>query len=162
SRRYHAPPPAHPTSTKRRNEEVGMLDQQLQSPPTVPPTAPPTAQEVAQRAADTMTPTERQELAANVVQGLDTAEQQKARAEGVVNAVPNEARQDLAASVVHSLDTPEQRQIAAERALGALPTDQQQQVARSVLGQPDGRTQQRLWYIVIWTMTAAIFVFGLM
>jgi uncharacterized membrane protein YbhN (UPF0104 family) len=31
-----------------------------------------------------------------------------------------------------------------------------------VLGRPDQRTRQILWYIVAWTMAAAIFVFGAM
>jgi hypothetical protein len=35
-------------------------------------------------------------------------------------------------------------------------------LAEGVLGVPDRRTQQILWYIVVWTMVAAIFVFGTM
>ena len=46
--------------------------------------------------------------------------------------------------------------------IAALPTEQRQQLAESVLGSPDQRTRQVLWYIVIWTMAAAIFVFGAM
>jgi hypothetical protein len=80
---------------------------------------------------DTLTPAEQRDLAAAVVQSLDTPEQQKA-AEGVVGALPNEAKQDL------------------------------QDLAESLLGRPDGKTQQNLWCIVVWTMAAAIFVFGSM
>jgi hypothetical protein len=96
------------------------------------------------------------------VQGLDTPEQQKAAAEGVVGALPTEAKQDLAATVVQSLDTPQQQRAAAEAVVGALPTEQRQQLAEGVLGIPDQRTQQNLWYIVIGVMGLAIFIFGSM
>jgi hypothetical protein len=67
---------------------------------------PSTAQGAAERAMDTLTPVEQQNLAAAVVQTMDTPQQQQAAAEGVVGALPNEAKQDLAATVVQSLDTP--------------------------------------------------------
>jgi hypothetical protein len=89
-------------------------------------------------------------------------EQQKAAVDGVVGAMTTEAKQDLAATVVQSLDTPEQQRAAAEGAVGALSTQQRQQLAENVLGRPDRETRQNLWYIVIWTMAAAIFVFGSM
>jgi len=106
----------------------------------------------------------KQDLAATVIQGLDTPQQQQAAAEGVVGALPAEAKQDLAATVVQSLDTPQQQRAAAEGVVGALPAEQRQQLAEGVLGlgPPDPKTQQNLWYIVIWTMAAAIFVFGSM
>ena len=63
---------------------------------------------------------------------------------------------------MQSLDTPEQKRAAAEGVVGALSTDQRQQLAESLLGRPDRKTRQNLWYIVIWTMAAAIFVFGSM
>ena len=122
----------------------------------------PTAQGAAERAMNALTPVEQQDLAAAVVKTLDTPEQQQAAAEGVVGALPNEAKQDLAATVVQSLDTPEQKRAAAEGVVGALSTDQRQQLAESLLGRPDRKTRQNLWYIVIWTMAAAIFVFGSM
>jgi hypothetical protein len=116
----------------------------------------------AERAVDTLTSAEQRELGAAMVHGLDTPEQQKAAAEGVVGALPNEAKQDLAATVVQSLDTPEQKRAAAEGAVGALSTEQRQDLAESLLGRPDRKTRQNLWYIVVWTMAAAIFVFGSM
>jgi hypothetical protein len=102
----------------------------------------------------------KQDLAASVVQGLDP-DQQQAAAEGVVGALPGEAKQDLVASVVQGLE-PDQQQAAAQKVLSALPTAQAEQVAQSVIGTPDKRTQQVLWYLVVSTLTAAVFVFGTM
>lgn len=112
--------------------------------------------------AQRLPPSEQQVLPAVVVRNLDTPEQQRAAAERVVGAVANEAKPDLAASVVQSLDTPEQRRAAAERVVRALPNEQKQQLAQNVLGRPDQKTRRHLWYIVISTMVAAIFVFGSM
>jgi len=122
------------------------------------------AQKAAELAVGALSPAEQQALAATVIQGLDTPQQQQAAAEGVVGALPAEAKQDLAATVVQSLDTPQQQRAAAEGVVGALPAEQRQQLAEGVLGlgPPDPKTQQNLWYIVIWTMAAAIFVFGSM
>jgi hypothetical protein len=83
-------------------------------------------------------------------------------AEQAVGTLTPAEQQDLAAAVVQTLDTPEQQRAAAEGVVAALPTEQRQQLAESVLGSPDQRTRQVLWYIVIWTMAAAIFVFGAM
>ncbi len=158
------PPPA---SQQLEGERVSE-DQQRPgaetsgSTQTVAGTPSSAAQEDAARAVQMMTPTEQQDLAAAVVRGLDTPEQQKTAAEGVVGAMPSEAKQDLAAAVVRGLDTPEQQKTAAEGVVGALPVEQREQLAESVLGRPDRRTRQNLWYIVIWTLTAAIFVFGSM
>jgi hypothetical protein len=104
----------------------------------------------------------KQDMAAAVVRSLETPEQQRAAAQGAVGALPNEAKQDMAAAVVRSLETPEQQRAAAEGVMGALSDEQQQQVVETVLGRPDRKTRQHLWYIVIWTMAAAIFVFGSM
>jgi hypothetical protein len=60
------------------------------------------------------------------------------------------------------LDTPEQQRAAAEGVVGTLPAQQQQQLAEGVLGPLDDVTRRNLWYIVVWTMAAAIFVFGTM
>jgi hypothetical protein len=68
---------------------------------------------------------------AAVVQGLDTPEQQKAAAEGVIGAMSSDAKQDLAATVVQGLDTPEQQKAAAEGVMSAVPIKQRQQVAQS-------------------------------
>jgi hypothetical protein len=141
--------------------------------PDVEPTAPApgvaaarssAAQTAAELAVDRLSPAQQQTMAATVVQNLDTPEQQKAAAEGVVGAMPAEAKQDLAATVVQSLDTPEQQRAAAEGVVATLPSEQRQQLAEGVLGlgTPDQKTQQNLWYIVVLTMAAAIFVFGSM
>jgi hypothetical protein len=99
---------------------------------------------------------------ASVVRGLDSSEQQTAAAEGVINAMTSDAKQGLAASVVKGLDTPEQQTAAAEGAINALPAAQREQVAQGVLGNPDKKTRQVLWYMVVATLTLAIFVFGTM
>jgi hypothetical protein len=124
--------------------------------------APTTAQGTADPAAQTLPPTEQEALAATVVRGLDSPEQQKAAAGVVVGALPAAAKQDLAAAVVRSMDSPEQQKAAAQSALGALSAPQQAQVAESVLGSPDAKTRQRLWYIVVGTMAVAVFFFGSM
>ena len=102
----------------------------------------------------------KQDLAASVVRGLDTPEQQTAAAEGVIGVMPSEAKQDLAASVVRGLDTPEQQTAAADGVMAAMSVKQRQQVAQSILGSPDKKTRQVLWYMVVSTLVAAIFVFG--
>jgi hypothetical protein len=104
----------------------------------------------------------KQGLAATVVQSLDTPAQQQAAAEGVIRAMPSEAKQGLAATVVQGLDTPAQQQAAAEGVMGALTSEQRAQVAESAIGTPDKRTRQILWYMVISTLTVAVFVFGSM
>jgi hypothetical protein len=123
---------------------------------------PTTAQGTADLAARTLPATENEALAATVVRSLDSPEQQKAAAEGVVGALPDAAKQDLAATVVRSMDSPEQQKAAVVSALGALSAPQQQQVAEGLLGSPDTETRQRLWYIVVGTMAVAVFFFGFM
>ena len=95
------------------------------------------------------------------VAGTPSSAAQENAARAVQMMTPTE-QQDLAAAVVRGLDTPEQQKTAAEGVVGALPVEQREQLAESVLGRPDRRTRQNLWYIVIWTLTAAIFVFGSM
>jgi len=104
----------------------------------------------------------RRDMAATVVQGLDTIEQKQAAAQAVLGTLPSETRQDIAATVVQGLDTPEQKQAAAQAVLGTLPSDVQQQVAQTVLGSPDQKTRQVLWYMVVSTLTLAVFAFGAM
>jgi hypothetical protein len=148
---------------ERASEDLHRLEEEpTASAQALADALPPTTQVAAEQAVGTLAPAEQQDLAAAVVQTLDTPEQQRAAAEGVVAALPTEAKQDLAAAVVETLDTPEQQRAAAEGVIGALPLQQRQQLAESVLGSPDQRTRQVLWYIVIWTMAAAIFVFGAM
>jgi hypothetical protein len=104
----------------------------------------------------------RRDMAATVVQGLDTPEQKQAAARAVLGALPSETRGDMAATVVQGLDTPAQKQAAAQAVLGTLPDDVQQQVAETVLGSPDQKTRQILWYLVVSTLTLAVFAFGSM
>jgi len=99
-------------------------------------------------------------LLATVVQALP-AEQQQAAAAAAAAAVPNEATPGLVATVVQALPT-EQKREAAQAAMSTLSHDQRGELAASILGEPDPRTQQRLWYMVVGTMGLSIFVFGFM
>jgi hypothetical protein len=103
----------------------------------------------------------KQDLAAIVVQSMDTQANQTAAANGVVEALPDEAKQDLAATVVRSIDSPTQQRAAAEGAVRSLSDEQRRQIV-SALGSPDRTTRQILWYIVVSAMVGAIFVFGVM
>jgi hypothetical protein len=136
------------------------------SSPSGPGGVPNTAAGMAEVATRTLMLPEQQALPAAVVQRLDTPEQQRTAAEGVVHVLSSaEVKQGLAAAVVQSLDTPDQQRVAAEGVVGALPAEQQQQMfegLESTLGRPDRRTRQHLWYIVVGTMVAAIFAFGTM
>lgn len=125
--------------------------------------APSEAQENVDLALRTLSPEERTAFAATVVQSLDTPDQQRAAAEGVVGALPNQAKQDLATTVVRSLDTLDQQRAAAESVVRSLPSAQREQVAQELgIGRPDQKTRQYLWMIVVCTMAAALFVFGSM
>jgi hypothetical protein len=98
---------------------------------------------------------------ATMSDGLDTSAQQAA-AEEMIRALPSEAKQGLAATVVQGLDTPAQQQAAAEQVMRTLPSEQRVQAAENVIGPPDKRTRQVLWYMVVSTLTVAVFVFGSM
>ncbi|MER6126629.1 hypothetical protein ABT173_29240 [Streptomyces sp. NPDC001795] len=102
------------------------------------------------------------DLAAALVQGISTREQQQAAFGSVVDALPDEGKPDLAAVLINGMNTDEQKQAAAGRAVDALKPEQRQQLARTVLGQPDARTTQVLWYIVVSTLAAAVFAFGVL
>jgi hypothetical protein len=115
---------------------------------------------VAQGALDALPDEAKQGLAATVVQALPAAQQQAA-VQGVLDALPDEAKQGLAATVVQALPAAQQ-QAAAQGVLDALPDDQRTQLAETVLGSPDKKTRTILWYIVVSTLTAAVFVFGSM
>src|SRR5882757_9676368 len=80
---------------------------------------------------------------AAVVQGLDTPEQQKAAAEGVIGAMSSDAKQDLAATVVQGLDTPEQQKAAAEGVMSAMSSDAKQDLAATVVQGLDTPEQQK-------------------
>jgi hypothetical protein len=98
---------------------------------------------------------------ATMSDGPDTPAQQLAAAEGLVDALPDEAKQGLAATVVQGLPAAQQ-QAAAQGVLDALPDDQRTQLAETVLGSPDKNTRKVLWYVVVSTLAAAVFVFGSM
>lgn len=68
-------------------------------------------------------------------------------------------QQEVTAEVVSQLDADQQRE-AAVAALSALPRAGQEEVFARVLGKPDPKIQRALWYIVVLTISAAIFVFG--
>jgi hypothetical protein len=102
----------------------------------------------------------KQGLAATVVQGLP-ATQQQAAAQGLIGTLPDEAKQGLAATVVQGLPSAQQ-QAAAQGVLDTLSNDQRTQLAETVLGSPDRNTRKVLWYVVVSTLAAAVFVFGSM
>ncbi|WP_190016660.1 hypothetical protein [Streptomyces lucensis] len=102
------------------------------------------------------------DLAAALVEGISTREQQQAVFGRVVNALPDEGKPDLAAVLINGMDTEEQKKAAAGRAVEALEPEQRQQLARTVLGQPDPKTTQVLWYMVVSTLAATVFVFGVL
>ena len=122
--------------------------------------APEQQQAAAQGVMDALPDEAKQGLAATVVQALPAAQQQAA-AQGLIGALPDEAKQGLAATVVQGL-APEQQQAAARGVLDALPSDQRTQLAETVLGSPDKRTREILWYMVVSTLAASVFVFGSM
>ena len=80
---------------------------------------------------------------AAVVQGLNTPEEQKAAAEGVIGAMSSDAKQGLAATVVQGLDTPEQQKAAAEGVIGAMSSDAKQGLAATVVQGLDTPEQQK-------------------
>jgi hypothetical protein len=99
-------------------------------------------------------------LVATVVQALP-AEQQQAAAAAAAAEVSNEATPRLVATVVNALPT-DQKQAAAQAAMSTLSQDQRGALAASILGEPNPKTQQMLWYIVVGSMGLSIFVFGIM
>ena len=110
-------------------EATGQIDRE-QSEMVIPPA---TAQGTADLAAQTLSQSEQEVLAATVVKSLVSPEQQRAAAEGVVGALLAEAKQDLAATVVRSLDSTEQQKSAAEAVVGALPAEAKQDLAATVV-----------------------------
>lgn len=153
--------PSGPTSEGEPGV-AGGVDVSTQPAMTSRPT---TVEDCALMATEVLTTVEQQSLPAAVVQGLETADQQRAATEEVVSALPFEAKEGLAAAVVQSLETADQQRAAAEGVVSALPTEQKQQVydsLESTLGTPDRRTRRHLWYIVVGSMVGAIFIFGVM
>jgi len=88
-------------------------------------------------------------------------DEQHAAAQAVMGALPNDLKQAMAPAIMEGLN-PDQQQAAAKAVMGELPQEQREQVADSVLGIPDRKTRQRLWYLVVVTLAAAVFVFGTM
>lgn len=81
-----------------------------------------------------------------------------------VEGVDDTAKRQLAATAVDHL-SPAQRQDVAEGIVATLPPRQQQQVVEYVTGPlstPNAGTTNRLWIIVVSTLTLALFVFGTM
>jgi hypothetical protein len=105
----------------------------------------------------------KRDLATGVVQDLAGAPAaQKAVAQAAVQALPtDDAKQDLATDVVQNLGS-QQKQATARAVVRTLTAEQQEELVATVLGAPDRNTQRRLWFIVVGTMGAAIFLFGLM
>jgi hypothetical protein len=101
-------------------------------------------------------------VVARAVGKLDTTDEQKETALAALGALPKGSTPDVVAKMVGQLDTPDQQQATALAALNALSADGRKQVATTILGTPDRKTQRTLWYIVIGTIAAAIFVFGVL
>ncbi|WP_320777730.1 hypothetical protein [Streptomyces sp. CRN 30] len=99
-------------------------------------------------------------LTAALMRDIATPEEQRAAAMGMVRSMPDDAGPDVAEALVQGISAPDQRRAVAERVVGTLHPKQQQRLAESVLGRPDKATRQTLWFIVVWTMTVAVFVFG--
>jgi len=102
-----------------------------------------------------------QAMPATLVRGMETPEQKQAAATAVIGSLPANLQQAMPAALVQGLETPEQKQAAATAVIGTLSADAKQQLA-GALGSPDQRTRQVLWYLVVSTLTAAVFVFGTM
>jgi hypothetical protein len=75
------------------------------------------AQGAAEEAVLQLTPAQQQALCATVIQNLDTPQQQKTAAEGVIGALPTEAKQDLVRRGINSLTV---RCATMSHACGAL------------------------------------------
>ncbi len=104
---------------------------------------------------------DKSEVVARLVGNLETPDQKKEAAVAAVGALSSAATPDAVAAMVGKLDSADQKRAAAA-ALNMLPQDQQQQLASSVLGNPSPKVQGALWLIVIITISAAIFVFGVL
>jgi thioredoxin-like negative regulator of GroEL len=105
-------------------------------------------------------------------------EQQKATAQDIASALPSEAKQDLATTLGQSLRSPEQQKATAQDIASALPSEakqdfattfvkslnhpQQTQVLETVFGPLDNETGKKLLKVVIYTLTAVVFLFGAM
>ncbi|MER5449920.1 hypothetical protein ABT065_30505 [Streptomyces sp. NPDC002764] len=145
-----------------------MPEQESVTPPQAEPEGagttpePPATAERVTELAQALPDEAKPDLAAALVQGMSTREQQQAVFGSVLDALPDEGKQDLATVLINGMNTDEQKRAAAGRAVDALKPDQRQELARSVLGQPNAKTAQTLWYIVVSTLAAAVFVFGVL
>jgi hypothetical protein len=117
--------------------------------------------EAAVNLVDALAPEDKPEVVARVVGNLETDDQKKEAAVAAVGALSSAATPDAVATMVGKLDSADQKRAAAA-ALNTLPQDQQQQVASSILGTPSPKVQAALWLIVIITISAVIFVFGVL
>ncbi|MER6085679.1 hypothetical protein [Streptomyces sp. NPDC001833] len=80
----------------------------------------------------------------------------------MAQALSDEDKPDLATALMQGITDPEQQQAVVERVARTLQPKQQQRLAESLLGRPAKKTRQNLWYIVVATMAAAVFVFGVL
>jgi hypothetical protein len=127
-----------------------------------PNTNPDQQQEAAVAAMSALAPESTSAAVGEVVGNLSTPGQQQQAAVAAMSALAPESTSAAVGEVVGNLSTPGQQQDAATAAVGALSPAGQQAVLTSLLGTPDPKTQRRLWYIVVSTIAAAIFVFGVL
>jgi hypothetical protein len=125
-------------------------------------TDPDQQQQAAVAAMSALAPESTPAAVGEVVGNLNTPGQQQDTATAAVGALPPDATSAVVARVIGNLSTPGQQQDAATAAVGALSPAGQQAVLTSLLGTPDPKTQRTLWYIVVSTIAAAIFVFGVL
>jgi len=116
---------------------------------------------VAQQQAAVMTLEDdvKQQVAAELLNTLSNERRMQA-----VTAVDDLTKQQLATTAADHLSI-EQRRGVAQDIVASLPAEQRQQVAENVIGPlalPDSGTSNRLWTIVVSTLTAAVFIFGTM
>jgi hypothetical protein len=101
------------------------------------------------------------DVVGTMVGNLDTTDQKKEAAVAAVGAVPSEATPDVVGTMVGNLGSADQVRAAAA-AMNALPAQRQQDLANSILGTPSSKVQGSLWLIVVITISAAIFIFGVL
>ena len=132
----------------------------------------------AQDIATGLPPQAQQDLATSLGQSLESAERQKAAAQDIATGLPPQAQQDLATSLGQSLESPERQKAAAQDIATGLPPQAQQDLATSfvkslappqqtevletVFGPLDNETRKRILKVVIYTLTAVVFLFGAM
>jgi hypothetical protein len=102
----------------------------------------------------------RPDLIANAVGGL-SGFHKKATAEKVIGSVDTKDQPDILTTAIDNLPASEQKATVKKSYLALSPQDQED-LASTGLGSPDAKTRQKIWYVVVGTMAAALFVFGTM